>query len=92
MSRAAGSSQRILVTGGAGFIGSNFVHRRLAVSDDTIIVVDRLTYAGNPANLAGLDAAPETRDRYRFVEGDIADEALMREARQRGRCDRQLRG
>ena len=79
MSRAAGSSQRILVTGGAGFIGSNFVHRRLAASDDTIIVVDRLTYAGNPANLTGLEVAPETRDRYRFVEGDIADEALMRE-------------
>ena len=79
MSRAAGSSQRILVTGGAGFIGSNFVHRRLATTDDSIIVVDKLTYAGNPANLAGLDEDATTADRYRFVEGDIADEALMRE-------------
>ena len=70
---------RILVTGGAGFIGSNFVHRRLAGTDDSIIVVDKLTYAGNPANLAGLDDAPSTRARYRFVQADIADEPLMRE-------------
>ena len=70
---------RILVTGGAGFIGSCFVHRRLAGSDDSIIVVDKLTYAGNPANLAGLADDPATRDRYRFVRADIADEPLMKE-------------
>ena len=70
---------RILVTGGAGFIGSTFVHRRLAATDDTIIVVDKLTYAGNPANLAGLDEDPATSERYRFVQADIADEALMKE-------------
>lgn len=70
---------RILVTGGAGFIGSNFVHRRLAGSDDSITVVDKLTYAGNPANLAGLSDDPATRQRYRFVQADIADEPLMRE-------------
>ncbi len=77
MSRTPGSRQRLLVTGGAGFIGSSFVHRRLAASDDSIIVVDKLTYAGNPANLAGLDEDPDTRHRYRFVHGDIADGALM---------------
>ncbi len=70
---------RILVTGGAGFIGSTFVHRRLAGSDDSIVVVDKLTYAGNPANLAGLADDPATRERYRFVQADIADEPLMNE-------------
>jgi dTDP-glucose 4,6-dehydratase len=70
---------RILVTGGAGFIGSTFVHRRLAATADSVIVVDKLTYAGNPANLAGLDEDPLTSERYRFVRGDIADEGLMKE-------------
>lgn len=70
---------RILVTGGAGFIGSDFVHRRLAATDDSIIVVDKLTYAGNPANLADLAEDPGLGDRYRFVQADIADEPLMRE-------------
>jgi len=60
---------RILVTGGAGFIGSAFVRHVLASSDDHVTVFDALTYAGNPANLAGLDADP----RYRFVQGDVAD-------------------
>jgi dTDP-glucose 4,6-dehydratase len=70
---------RILVTGGAGFIGSAFVHRRLAATDDSVIVVDKLTYAGNPANLAALADDPASRDRYRFVQADIADEARMKE-------------
>jgi dTDP-glucose 4,6-dehydratase len=70
---------RILVTGGAGFIGSTFVRRRLASTDDSIIVVDKLTYAGNPANLAGLAEAAATSDRYRFEQADIADEPRMRE-------------
>jgi len=70
---------RILVAGGAGFIGSTFVRRRLAAGDDRIVVVDKLTYAGNPANLAGLADDPATRERYRFVQADIADEPLMRE-------------
>jgi len=68
-----------MVTGAAGFIGSTFVRRRLAATDDHITVVDKLTYAGNPANLRGLDEDPATRDRYRFVQADIADEPLMRE-------------
>jgi dTDP-glucose 4,6-dehydratase len=60
---------RIFVTGGAGFIGSNYVHRVLAHSDDTVTVFDALTYAGNLANLADLDDDP----RLSFVKGDIAD-------------------
>ena len=71
--------KNVLITGGAGFIGSNFVRRRLAATDDSIIVVDKLTYAGNPANLAGLADDPATSGRYSFVQADIADEAKMRE-------------
>jgi dTDP-glucose 4,6-dehydratase len=65
----------LLVTGGCGFIGSNFI-RRLIASDPTVQVVnfDALTYAGNPANLADLEAHPN----YRFVQGDIADAAAVR--------------
>ncbi|MEI3844114.1 MULTISPECIES: dTDP-glucose 4,6-dehydratase [unclassified Microbacterium] len=62
----------LLVTGGAGFIGSNFVHHVIGHTDHTVTVLDKLTYAGNRASLAGL---PE--DRVRFVEGDIADAALV---------------
>jgi dTDP-glucose 4,6-dehydratase len=60
---------RILVTGGAGFIGSNFVRHVLAGSDDHLTVFDALTYAGNLDNLRGLD---DDR-RYTFVKGDITD-------------------
>ena len=79
MGQAGGDGRRILVAGGAGFIGSTFVHRRLAATADDVIVVDKLTYAGSPANLEGLSDDPATRDRYRFVQADIADEPLMRE-------------
>jgi dTDP-glucose 4,6-dehydratase len=58
-----------IVTGGAGFIGCNFVRLALAKSDARVVVLDKLTYAGNPANLA--DVAGEAR--FAFVEGDIAD-------------------
>jgi dTDP-glucose 4,6-dehydratase len=68
---------KLLVTGGAGFIGSTFVRRRLASTEDDITVVDKLTYAGSTANLAGLDRDPATRERYRFVRGDIADAKPM---------------
>jgi dTDP-glucose 4,6-dehydratase len=66
--------RRLLVTGGAGFIGSCFVRDSLARRDGTtIVVLDKLTYAGNRANLAAVDADPEQAARFRFVEGDIAD-------------------
>ena len=65
---------KIIVTGGAGFIGSNFVHYAVASTDHTITVLDKLTYAGNRASLAGL---PE--DRVQFVQGDICDAALVDE-------------
>lgn len=66
--------QKILVTGGAGFIGSNFVHYVVEHTDLQVTVIDKLTYAGNRANLDGL---PE--DRVQMVVGDIADAALMDE-------------
>jgi dTDP-glucose 4,6-dehydratase len=65
---------KLLVTGGAGFIGSNFVHHVIAHTDHEVTVLDKLTYAGN---LASLDGLPE--DRLRFVKGDIADAALVDE-------------
>lgn len=67
-----------MVTGGCGFIGSNFVRLLLAERPDADVVnLDKLTYAGNPANLA--DLPPEQAARYRFVRGDIADAALVAE-------------
>ncbi|MGV1034557.1 MAG: dTDP-glucose 4,6-dehydratase [Microbacteriaceae bacterium] len=63
---------RILVTGGAGFIGSNFVRYLLEQTDHRVVVLDKLTYAGNLASLAGL---PD--DRFTFVQGDIADATLV---------------
>ncbi len=63
----------ILVTGGAGFIGSNFVLDWLAASDEPVVNLDGLTYAGNLANLATLDGDR----RHHFVRGDIGDFALV---------------
>ncbi|MBP6900798.1 MAG: dTDP-glucose 4,6-dehydratase [Burkholderiaceae bacterium] len=63
----------ILVTGGAGFIGSNFVLDWLAGSGETVVNLDALTYAGNRANLASLDGDA----RHVFVHGDICDRALV---------------
>ena len=66
--------RRILVTGGCGFIGANFVRlEREAYPDLEITNLDALTYAGNPDNLAGLESEP----RYRFVRGDVADQAMV---------------
>lgn len=65
---------RLLVTGGAGFIGSAYVRDVLGRRDDArITVLDKLTYAGNRSNLADVEGDPEQAARYRFVEGDIAD-------------------
>src|SRR3954453_21998515 len=62
---------RICVTGGAGFIGSHFV-KRVVAGGDEVVVLDKLTYAGNRENLEGVDAA--------FVHGDIADPAAVADA------------
>jgi dTDP-glucose 4,6-dehydratase len=67
---------RVLVTGGAGFIGSHFV-KRLVASGDEVVVLDKLTYAGNPANLEGTGVE--------LVVGDIADAEIV--ARAADRCD-----
>ncbi len=64
----------ILVTGGAGFIGSNFVRLVLAGSADTVVNLDLLTYAGNLENLVGC----EDDARYHFTRGDIRDRGLVR--------------
>ena len=68
----SGGMRTFLVTGGAGFIGSNFVHHVIEHTDDNVVVLDKLTYAGNRASLEGL---PE--DRVRLVVGDIADAAVV---------------
>jgi dTDP-glucose 4,6-dehydratase len=68
---------KILVTGGAGFIGSEYVRQTLAhYPGDSIVVLDKLTYAGNLGNLEPVAADP----RYRFVRGDIADGAAVEAA------------
>ena len=64
----------LLVTGCAGFIGSNFVHTLLAGGREAkVINLDKLTYAGNLANLAALQNDP----RHVFVQGDMGDRALV---------------
>lgn len=65
---------RLLVTGGAGFIGSNFVHHVASHTDDHVTVLDKLTYAGNRASLSGVP-----NDRMTFVHGDITDAVLVDE-------------
>ena len=68
------SPKRIIVTGGCGFIGSNFVHWVVNNTDCSVIVLDKLTYAGNPANIAGLPS-----NRVKLVVGDICDAELLDE-------------
>jgi dTDP-glucose 4,6-dehydratase len=67
---------RLLVTGGAGFIGSEFVRMTLREhAEDSVVVLDKLTYAGNPRNLDPVRGDP----RFRFVHGDIADAEVVEE-------------
>ncbi len=73
--------EKLLVTGGAGFIGSNFVRYMLEKYPDySITVLDKLTYAGNLANLADVEEKFGSQGRYHFVKGDIADPAAVHEA------------
>ena len=66
----------LLVTGGAGFIGANFVHHWIETRPaDDVTVLDALTYAGNRANLAALDG----RTNFQFVHGDIRDFDLVQQ-------------
>lgn len=65
-------SRRFLVTGGAGFVGANFVRYLVENTDDDIVVLDKLTYAGNPQSLADLPC-----DRVELVVGDVADATLV---------------
>jgi dTDP-glucose 4,6-dehydratase len=65
---------KFLVTGGAGFIGSNFVRYVLDNTDASVTVLDKLTYAGNRASLRGLP-----KDRFAFVQGDICNASLVHE-------------
>lgn len=70
---------RVFVTGGAGFIGSNYVRHVLANSDDEVTVYDALTYAGNLSTLKDVDDSP----RFRFVKGNICDPGTLEEAMSR---------
>ena len=75
---------RLLVTGGAGFIGANFVrHRRRVEPDGLVVVLDALTYAGNRANLTEV----EDGEHCRFVQGDIRDQRLVEELLRQHRLD-----
>src|SRR5271165_911194 len=65
----------ILVTGGAGFIGSNFILQWIEQEGTPVVNLDKLTYAGNPSNLLRVASDP----RYHFVQGDVCDRELLRE-------------
>ncbi len=71
----------VLVTGGAGFIGSNFILQWLDSEESSIVNLDKLTYAGNRGNLTAISADP----RYFFVHGDIGDRQLVRQLLQEHR-------
>ena len=73
----------ILVTGGCGFIGSNFVLDWTGSGDEAIVNLDKLTYAGNPANLRSLEGS----NRYHFVKAGIEERSPVRES---GRIDQAI--
>src|SRR5690606_36478054 len=74
--RPGGGGMRILVTGAAGFIGSNYVRYVLANTDDEVVGYDALTYAGNRSTMRDFDDDP----RWRFVHANICDPASLAEA------------
>ena len=63
--------KNLLVTGGCGFIGSNFIMNHLDKTDEEVINLDSLTYAGNPKTLQGLGR------KYKFIHGDISDSMIL---------------
>ena len=77
--------ETMLVTGGCGFIGSNFIRYLLEESDFSgrVVNVDKLTYAGNPENLSGIEN--DSPGRYIFIRADIGDQDIMAH-RQRNGC------
>lgn len=79
MTARPGPGAHLLVTGGAGFIGSELVRQVLARRDGSqVTVLDALTYAGNRANLAEVEGDAEQAERFTFVRGDIADPEVVR--------------
>src|SRR5882762_4187356 len=72
--RSTPMPRTILVTGGAGFIGSNFILQRMEEGTGLVVNLDKLTYAGNLRNLESISS----NRRYEFVHGDIGDRELVR--------------
>jgi dTDP-glucose 4,6-dehydratase len=73
-----GPGARLVITGGAGFIGSQLVREIMARRDGTrVTVLDKLTYAGNRSNLEAVETDPEQAARFAFVRGDIADPSVV---------------
>ena len=70
---------KILITGGCGFIGTNFILKLMQETDNTLLNLDKLTYAGNIDNLSSISDKPN----YQFIEGDICNEEVCQQVCQR---------